>query len=117
MQLVIDFHTLHIIIKVCCSNGLVNDWNVSCVSCFQYVPSLRKTLKYLNICLSAFSEVYYADGNSFMQRTKNTVMLSKWVCSDLVFKNSHIPSYPKHSHEHLSSRHERRNYYECIIYM
>lgn len=44
---------------------------------FQYVPSLRKTLKYLNICLSAFSEVYYAGGDSFMQRTKNTVMLGK----------------------------------------
>ncbi|XP_027226180.2 hormone-sensitive lipase isoform X2 [Penaeus vannamei] len=40
---------------------------------FHYYPSLRKTLKYLNICLSAFSEVYYADG-SFIQRTKNTVM-------------------------------------------
>ncbi|XP_076043226.1 hormone-sensitive lipase [Oratosquilla oratoria] len=40
---------------------------------FHYYESLQKTLKFLNISMSAFSEVYYSDGG-FIQRTKQSVI-------------------------------------------
>ncbi|XP_050701085.1 hormone-sensitive lipase-like isoform X2 [Eriocheir sinensis] len=64
---------------------------------FHYVPSLRKTLKYLNICLSAFSEVYYGGGNSFMQRTKNTVMLSSRYVVDAELRSRRIVDVVQYS--------------------
>ncbi|XP_069189449.1 hormone-sensitive lipase-like isoform X1 [Procambarus clarkii] len=64
---------------------------------FHYYPSLRKTLKYLNICLSAFSEVYYADGNSFMQRTKNTVMSSSKYVVDAELRSRRIVDVVQYS--------------------
>ncbi|XP_042209461.1 hormone-sensitive lipase-like isoform X2 [Homarus americanus] len=64
---------------------------------FHYYPSLRKTLKYLNICLSAFSEVYYADGNSFMQRTKNTVMSSSRYVVDAELRSRRIVDVVQYS--------------------
>nr|XP_053636997.1 hormone-sensitive lipase-like [Cherax quadricarinatus] len=64
---------------------------------FHYYPSLRKTLKYLNICLSAFSEVYYADGNNFMQRTKNTVMSSSKYVVDAELRSRRIVDMVQYS--------------------
>ncbi|RXG73536.1 Hormone-sensitive lipase, partial [Armadillidium vulgare] len=42
---------------------------------FHYYESLHKTLKFLNISMCAFSEVYYSDGG-FMQRTKQSLFTS-----------------------------------------
>ncbi|MPC14828.1 Hormone-sensitive lipase [Portunus trituberculatus] len=64
---------------------------------WMYVPSLRKILKYLNICLSAFSEVYYADGSSFMQRTKNTVMLGSRYVVDAELRSRRIVDVVQYS--------------------
>ncbi|KAK4295031.1 hypothetical protein Pmani_032366 [Petrolisthes manimaculis] len=65
---------------------------------FHYYPPLRKTLKYLNICLSAFSEVYYADSNnSFMQRTKNTVMLGSRYVVDAELRSRRIVDVVQYS--------------------
>ncbi|XP_068205914.1 hormone-sensitive lipase isoform X1 [Palaemon carinicauda] len=64
---------------------------------FHYYPSLRKTLKYLNICLSAFSEIYYADGGSFVQRTKNTVMSSSKYVVDAELRSRRIVDVVQYS--------------------
>uniref|UniRef100_A0A0P4W0N5 Hormone-sensitive lipase n=2 Tax=Scylla olivacea TaxID=85551 RepID=A0A0P4W0N5_SCYOL len=64
---------------------------------FHYVPSMRKTLKYLNICLSAFSEIYYADGSSFMQRTKNSVMLGSRYVVDAELRSRRIVDVVQYS--------------------
>ncbi|KAK7066167.1 hypothetical protein SK128_008931 [Halocaridina rubra] len=64
---------------------------------FHYYPSLRKNLKYLNICLAAFSEVYYAEGSSLIQRTRNSVMSSSKYVVDAELRSRRIVDVVQYS--------------------